>query len=218
MPRYKRARGGYRRNIQRRNRTNFTYGNVVDKVIRDVSVLKGLINTEFKTIDTVNTGTVSTTAGFVLLNGTAPGDDFDTRDGRQIRVKSVQVTITWIQHATAVVTFLRVIIFIDKQPNEVTPVVTQLLDTSSIVSFRNLDQRKRFIILKDKVLTMSDVGTKQGIMKWYKQLDAKTMYDAGTAGTIADITTNALFLMLVSSEASNQPTVTRVTRVRFIDN
>ncbi len=209
-----------RRQMQRYNpNLNFSYGNVVDKLTKDVSKMMGLLNTEFKSIDIAASGTVSTTAGFVLLNGTAPGDDFDTRDGRVIRMKSIQITLTYFINSNATLTFIRILVFIDKQPNEATPTITQLLDTSSIVSFRNLDFRKRFIILKDDIVAMTIQGANRlGSWKYYKQIDAKTQYDADTTGTIADITTNAIFLMLVSSEGTNLPNVTRVSRVRFIDN
>ncbi len=222
MPRNRRynARRGRSNRPRRRynSNMNFTYGNVVDKLTKDVSKMMGLLNTEFKAIDIANSGTVSTTAGFVLLNGSAPGDDFDTRDGRQVRIKSIQITLTYFQHSSAVVTQIRAIVFLDKQPNETTPTVTELLDTATMVSFRNLNFRKRFVILRDEVFTMSDSGSKMGIWKYYKQIDAKTVFDAGTAGTIADITTNAIFLMLLSTEATNLLNVTRVSRIRFIDN
>ncbi len=217
-----RGRGRYNNRRQttryRPQNFNFTYGNMVDKMGKDLTRVMSLLNTEFKSIDLAASGTVSTTAGIVLLNGTAPGDDFDTRDGRQARMKSIQITLTYFINSSATLTFIRIIVFIDKQPNEVTPTAVQLLDVGDIVSLRNLDFRKRFVILKDDIVTMSDAGEKLGSWKFYKKIDTKTQYDAGTAGTIADITTNALFLLLVSSEATNTPNVTRVSRVRFIDN
>ncbi len=219
--RFNSRRGRKRRFTPRRsfnNNVNFTYGNVVDKLTKDVTKLMGLLNTEFKAIDTVASGTVSTTAGMVLLSGSAPGDDFDTRDGRQIRIKSVQLTLIYFINGSATLTFIRIIIFLDKQPNETTPTVTELLDVGDIVSHRNLDNRKRFWIIKDEIVTLSITGEQLGSWKFYQLLDIKGIYDAGTAGTIADIITNALFLMLVSSEATNLPNVTRVSRVRFIDN
>ncbi len=209
-------KGRGRRNYN--NRYNFTYGNVLDKVITDVAKLKGLVNTEFKQSDATVTGVVSSTAGFVLLNGMVKGDDFDTRDGRQIRVKSVQLSIRYVMSSSATFSQMRCIIFIDKQPNEITPVVLDLLDSAAMQAFRNLDQRKRFVILYNNVVSMSINGMRGGMIDYYKRLDMKTVFDDSDAGDITDISTNAIWLMLISTEATNTVTISRSTRIRYIDN
>jgi len=45
---------------------------------------------EWKVIDSVGSTTASTTATFALLNGLAPGDGFNTRDGREVSIQSIQ--------------------------------------------------------------------------------------------------------------------------------
>ncbi len=200
------------------NRYNFTYGNVLDKMVGDVARLKGLINTEFKQADTTATGVVGTTASILLINGLAKGDDFDTRDGRQVRMKSAQIAITYKMSQSATFSQIRCMVVIDKQPNEILLVITDLLDSQAMQTFRNLDQRKRFVILKDEVVSMSIDGEQGGIIKWYKRMDMKSIYDDSDAGDITDISTNALYLILFSTEATNTVTISRSTRVRYIDN
>ncbi len=210
----RRRRGG-RRNY---NNSNFTYGNVLDKVVNDVYRLKGLINVEFKTNDLAASATLTTTPLIAVLNSISTGDQFNTRDGRKVRWKSVQVNLEITMHATPINDMVRIMIVIDKQPNEIGLVIGDLLDTTTICSFRNLDQRKRFVILRDDVITLSVGGGTVKYWNYYRKIDMITIYDDSDAGTIADISTNAMWLVMFSTEATNGPTVSRCTRMRFIDN
>ncbi len=213
---YSRRRGGKRRY---NNNRNFTYGNVLDKVIGDVARLKGLINTEFKTVDVSNTTAVTDSGLVLLLNATIAGDDFNNRDGRQIRFKSIQYAVNVIQDPTAVSTITRIMIVLDKQPNAILMVLTDLLTSAANnLDFRNLDNRKRFVILSDKIVTQSDTANTVDRVQLYKQLDFHTVYDDSNAGNITDIETNALYMVIISSEATNAPTCQIETRARFIDN
>ncbi len=200
-------------------RKNLTYGQVGRKVINDVARLKSLINTEFKSFDQEATVSQSTTPSVILLNGAVKGDTLSTRDGRVVRLKSLQYSFFFTMNTSATSSHVRLIFFIDKQPSGVAPIVAQLLDTQSVVSFRNLDNRKRFVILKDFVVTLSNVGaTKNAYRDHYRDLDMRTIYNDANLGTIFDIESNALYLIMFSNEATNTPTVERATRVRFIDN
>ncbi len=191
----------------------------VNYLTKKVSQLSGLLNTEFKKIDNSANGTVSTTAGIVLLNGLAKGDDFDTRDGRQVRMKHLTLDLTFFQSgAAADITFMRIIIFVDKQANEATPVVLDYLQVSNMVSRINLDNRHRFYTLFDRVVTMSNTGQKLGQLHFKHSMSTLVTFDDGNAGTIADITTNAIYLLLVSTEGTNLPNATWFTRIRFLDN
>ncbi len=219
--RYQRRGGVRRRGFRNRTqgtRDNFTYGNVLDKVVRDVSRLSGLINTEFKKIDTVNDSTIPSTGFIRLINASVVGDDFTNRDGRQIRIKSCGVTFTMIMDSVPLDSQLRCMVVIDKQPNGILMTIAQLLDTSTVSSFKNLDNRKRFVILKDEVLTLSQSGENNTHLKWYKKIDMKTVYDSSNTGSISDITTNALYLVMISNDTPTGPRVICNTRVRFIDN
>ncbi len=223
MPYTKKGNTGYYKKKYtkyKKRKGQFTYGQVLDKVVGDVSRLKGLINTEFKTVDTSSATAVSASGTVQLLNATIAGDDFDNRDGRVIRCKSIQYAINIIMEpATAVNTTTRVMLVIDKQPNGVLMTVGELLTSgASNLDFRNLDNRKRFIILSDKIVMQSNTANTLDRLELYKQIDMKTIYDDSNAGTIADIESNALFLVMISSEATNTPTLQVETRMRFIDN
>lgn len=180
--------------------------------------LKSLINTEFKTVDTVASSVITTTPIIAIINALATGDDFDDRDGRVVRFKSIDVRLEMTMNTTPINDMIRVMVVIDKQANETTLLILDLLTLADMRSHKNLDQRKRFVILKDEVIEFSVGKGTNKLFHWYKKLDMKTIYDSGNAGTIADITTNAMYLILFGTEAANGVLVSRSVRMRYIDN
>ncbi len=188
-----------------------TLSNRVTKLEKEVK------NVEFKTNGQTTTGTVSATPGFVLLNGIIRGDTSLQRDGNVIQVKSIQLSLDYSMDLSSGFTQLRVIIVQDKQPNQLTPAFTDIFDVATMTAFRNLDNRSRFITHKNIVVSMSSAGNKGGHFDWYKRLNVKTQYDVGNSGAVADITTNAFFLILFSTDSLDPPTITHTTRLRFTD-
>lgn len=196
------------------------YGAATAQLYKDVAMLKNLINVEFKVSDTTHSeGALAQVSEGFLLNGLIKGDDISTRDGRQVRWKSVQVDGYWLQHASAVNTNLRIILVIDKQPSEVEPAFTDIYDTDTELSHRNLNNRKRFVILKvfNQIITTQG-GDSMRNFAFYEKLDMKTVYDASNTGDVGDISSNALYLFFVSNQPTNRPTVQFNSRMRFIDN
>lgn len=206
----------------RRKTTNRrkVYGAAGMQLYKDVKMLKNLINVEFKKHDVYNSVNVNNTGSFVLLNGLSNGDDYNDRDGRQVRFKSIQVQTRTLLNPSSTNTVFRMILFIDKQANAGSPAVTELLDVATAArtdAFRNLDYRKRYVILKDKRFTVnSDYPEK--IVDFYKRLDMKTIFDDSSTGTINDISSNSLYLYFVSDEVTNTPAILYNSRLRFIDN
>lgn len=216
----------YRGRRRRRNYTRYkkrmpqrvSYWSTAKQLWKDVTYLKSLINTEFKYKDTSANSAISTSPNFQLLNGLARGDDSTDRDGRQVRIKSLQSNFLFTQHASATSTIVRCIFFIDKDANGATPNMTDVFEAATINAPRELDNRKRFVILKDWTVTLTSSGQTIKRQKVFKNLDMKTVYDDSTAGDITDISSNSLFLLLLSNEATNTPTVNSYVRIRFVDN
>ncbi len=212
-----RNRGGYRRNVG--TSYNFTYGNVMDKVIGDIGKLKGLINTEFKAKNVINDILPTTTMNITLLNGLTKGDNLDNRDGRIVRIKSVWIKQYFTINPTATDTFIRIMVIIDKQPNSTLLTIGEILESTRIESMTSLNSRKRLIFLMDKVITLTQGSGTAYYDSYYRKLDMHTVYDASNLGDISDISTNALYLCTLTNEVmANAPFVGRLSRIRFIDN
>lgn len=196
------------------------YGGAVSQLYKDVKMLKNLINVEFKRADQTASTTSSTAGNTILLNGLQKGDDFQNRDGRQVRIKSVQVQLRVTMAAAATTTCFRYFILLDKQPNTTGFAMSDVLDTAvagGVDAFRQLSNRKRFVILKQQRLVL-DSDDPSRVIQFYKKLDLKTIYDDSDTGAIADVTTNALYLYMMSDQGANVPTVIYNARLRFIDN
>jgi len=197
-----------------------SYSRGVRQLASDVSKLYGMVNVEYKVKDLVATATPSTSGSLTLLNGLTKGDDYNNRDGRQVRWKSIQMYLRSTIHASATNTSIRAIIFIDKQASETAPTVASLLDittASGVDAFRNLSNRKRFVILADKRVTLN-TDFPEKTTRYYKKIDMKQIFDDSDAGTVSDVTTNSLYVLFISDEATNVPNVIHNFRLRFIDN
>jgi len=189
---------------------------------------------ELKTIDAlevrINPVTGLAAPTFALLNGVATGDDFNSRDGRQIVIKSIyfRADLQPYGNTMSYGDTVRCMIVQDTQPNGVIFTVGDLFtattNTYGSVAMNNLNNRSRFKVLMDKqvsmdpaiyaasVLTGGNPSTKT--IKKFIKCHIPVQY-SGTGATIASIATNSLYLVVFSD---NQLVDFRSsTRVRFVD-
>lgn len=205
----------------KRIRRGFRAVGVVAKLARDVNYLRSVVNVEKKYIDVSATPTSSTTVAFVLLNGLVTGSTATSRLGQSIKMISVYPNLFWSINAAAATTYVRVIIFIDKQANGAAPAGNDLLVTStSVLSPLAIANSRRFKVLMDIRKTLSLNGNEIVRYKRFRKLQTHVEFNTGNAGTIADIQTNSLYLMHMSDQPAgmNVPTFSYNVRTRFIDN
>lgn len=130
---------------------------------------------------------------------------------------------------------VRLQLIYDKQPNGAAPTLSDILSTTSGGASRNhikIDQRDRLSILKDKVFILGG-GNGSTAQKWFLMNDQhsyaikifkklnniETTFNSGTAGTIADINTGALFLVSSGTQGTLNPDpyMDSMHRVAFTD-
>lgn len=170
--------------------------------------------------------TPSTTTTFRLLNGCTQGDAVGNRSGDEIKCTSVLIDVQINQKyvdATHLYgkypSTVRCMLVVDKQPNKAIFAITDLLVDETLHAMRNYQQRKRFHVLYDKLITYTPPNSAMPtaaqtvtikefkIRKNLKNL--KTEY-AGNAGTVADITKNSVYFLYFTDdtyEANNYPPV-----------
>lgn len=195
-----------------------------------------------KKVNDVAVGTIQvhTTGSITLLCNPALGSDFNNRIGRKINITSCYIrgmvaTEPSLGPATGTACpsqQARMILFEDMQPNGATPAVTDILNTASPFSQLNLNGRDRFKIYTDKIwsfgpyLASTTATQAQSLcaqqaysIKKYKKLNIETIFNATNGGTIADITSGALFMLWIGSTASggNDANAIISTRVRYND-
>ncbi len=184
--------------------------------------IKSLMNVEFKNHDVGQTAVAFAVAPVITqLTNIAIGDTTNTRDGSSVKLVSILFKYNILMNASATKTACRVLIIHDRQTNEAIYTGTDFFSDVSagdgIVSARNLDNGHRFQVLYDKVHTYSATGRQISYHQFYKKLNLKLRYD-NAAAAITSLTQSSLSLVLVTNEATNVPTITSLTRLRYVDN
>lgn len=188
----------------------------------------------------INTATyqANTTGSFTLLFIPVLGTDFNARIGRKTRAVSLYIRgRVSLEDAISLGAgniagqMIRMIIFVDLQPNGAAPAVTDLLNEALPSSQLNANNRDRFLVLKDKQYTFDPIlmntttpfaafNTTSYPVKCYKKINVETIFNATNGGTIADITSGAIYMFWIGSSAAGVNTDANAivsTRVRYLD-
>jgi len=208
--------GGVGRRIGGRVDNYFNFGS---QVARDLNSIRRFINTEVHYLDNVQTAVnVSSTTTFTLLNGMQLGDSSVTRTGQSIKMDGLDIRFTLAGNITAVQTFSRILVVLDKQCNGAIFTDTLLLSTATPTSPYVVGQQNRFVVLYDNTFALSTGGPLCSVNCIKVNANQHVEYNAGNAGTIADINSNSLYLLWLSDQAVNMPIMTAYSRLWFIDN
>lgn len=178
--------------------------------------------------------------GLLLYNAPVRGLTRDLRVGCQISLRSVQYGIEVGANPTAVVaTHVRLILLVDREPNGVAPLFTDIFADPAIgnaylsmFNYNTVGKGKRIRIVKDMMFNLNLVAPNQAAAgapnvsnlsrtvykKLYKRLPMRIQFNDGNAGTIADISRNAVYLAFVSNQpGAVQPFLNIEHRVMFND-
>lgn len=184
---------------------------------------------------------VNTTGSITLLCFPVTGADQNARIGRKIQIKSVYVRgAVFSDFATRAPVAAeanptqqgRMIIVWDTQPNGAVMTIAQLLNTATPLSMLNLDNRDRFKIIKEKVFHFGPsaigaagvatyaVSPQSANIKCYAKMNHSMQFNAVNGGTIADVTSGALYMVWIGTTVAgaNDITATVSTRVRYSDS
>lgn len=185
---------------------------------------------ELKYVDIAAAGYACDTTGSVtLLSGIATGDDNNTRDGRQVTIKSVQLRGNiQPQDDTSGPNHARVMLVWDNAPNGTIATIANILTASAATSFPLVNNSQRFTILYDhsfiqgKVSTTATQTFASGQMtdpiKVYLKMNNVAQYN-GTGATIASVQNGALYLVTIGDQAATAASDAYLaTRVRFTDD
>lgn len=215
----------YRKRYRRKPRTRWqNYGIGLNQLKNDVYKLKNMVNVEYKNHDVeVSSTSMDVNGSITALNYVDQGDGTESRDGSMFRCKSLEMRYNLNLHDNLTApTTVRIILFLDTDPSGTTPTVGQLLDdtTNPHLSPRNLDNRSRFVIIYDKLLTLNPNGLERYAAKIFKKLDYKVLITGATASA-ANVKKNGLYSCFLSSQTSGatyKPTYLMHSRIRYIDN
>lgn len=74
-----------------------------------------------------------------------------------------------------------------------------------------MDNRDRFVALYDFQTTIDQLGSRSGqVVKKFRKSMVTTSYNAGAAGTVADIASNSIYLLYIYTQIGTgaAPTIT----------
>lgn len=187
---------------------------------------------ELKFFDTTKTTTTSSTSGAIFNSSLVlipQGVTESNRVGRKCVVKRLNMRGNFdLVSATAAnqtSDVLRVIVYVDKQTNGAAATVTDILETATYNSFRNLSNTQRFQILYDKSFGLNaPSGQGDGTTFAYgeyaepwsmnKTLSLPIEYNS-TTGALTEITSNNIGVLVISKAGAAK--FDYVARVRFSD-
>ena len=155
-----------------------------------------------------------------LINGLETGAGEGKRIGNSISINSLKLTSSFKISEDAEATIVRLILVYDKGADNAVFTNADLLTVTSspdnMYSFFRTDTSKRFRVVFDRLYNLSKNGVQSRTVKWskkYKQpLVAK--YSANN-GTIADIETGSLYLMVLSDDNTNKPVFSFTLRLVY---
>lgn len=157
-----------------------------------------------------------------LLNGLVPGSAANQRIGRKVVMKSILLRWSFQLGVTSVSGGCgRILVVYDKQANAAAPTAGDVLLLDDFRSPNNLSNRDRFVTLFDQIVgPISVQGDFETAGTLYKRINLETMFNAGTAGTIGDITSGSVYLFAAQSGGvtTEQPKMRIRARIRYEDN
>lgn len=219
-----------RRNVKAGGSLSFQ--NRMFKVEAKANYALSQLNTEMKEKDISFTASGAGGGSVLLLNGLQQGTSNTNRIGETVRWKNISMRVAYGGHASENIWY-RYLIVRDRQPNGTAATVGTILNAASVQAHRNLNFSKRFKVLADRTLylPLGDGSVDGGFTSLFIDLEKvrkaqpaknksanETNYGLGNAGTIADITENAYYLVQVSSATTNNPTFSGDIRMRYLDN
>lgn len=214
-----RRRGGYRRRYPRRGNGQMDLVKTAKMAYAGVKYLKGLVNVEKQALESTSTSNPdSTTGSLSCLNLIAQGDAEGNRQGDSIMMKQIHLNIRYTINSSASNTSVRTILFLYKQPQGATPIITFPLSSATQMSPYNHDNAGLYTILYDKTVCLSNTGQQERYLQITRKFyQVHETFDGATASA-ADIQRNALWILHVSDEATNTPTVVHRSQLLYVDN
>lgn len=196
------------------------YAGPVGRIARTVSSIAQMVNTEKKYVDNTSSLIAVPNTGIVVANYTTmpQGLGDNSRIGNSIKGKSISGKLYMSKNIGVQTTGLRLLWVLDKECDGSLPSLAQILDNVDIVSGVNRDYSKRYVILKDQLMTLNDGGGQTKFRKFFFPTDFHVHFDGPTAA-IGDAKENQVFLFALSDQAlGTAPLLTHFGRFNYYDN
>jgi len=116
---------------------------------------------------------------------------------------------------------IRVLVIYDKQSNAALPAILQIVNTNDFLSPMNLSNSDRFTVIRSFYTEPLSVNNNYSVSGHeYIKMDLEAIYNDTNGGTIADIQTGSIILLVAqdSNITTAGPFFSFISRIRFDDN
>ncbi len=194
------------------------YTAAASQLYRDVRWLMSVVNVEDKYIDTSGGVTYGNTWTYILINAIAQGTTPNTRIGQSVKCVGIELRCTtYVAAASTVPQNVRIMCFIDKQPNAAAPGATDVYP-NNVLAPRTVGYIDRFSILFERTFALNTVSTANVAFDYIARQDWHEEFNLLNNGTIADITKNALYMGYITDQSVNLPNLGYYARYVYVDN
>lgn len=193
------------------------YANYAITAFNTANYLKTLINVERKYHSvTISQNPDNSTGAVTYLSGLTQGDTASNRDGNKVRVRSIQYHGRISINPSATQTNVRVLLCRLKDTNGTDASITDLFETPSVYEFYKTNEIFNYKVLKDKTFTVNS-DKPNVVFRWFIKQNSHLQY-SGNSNAVTDQQRNGYFLISISDQMTNTPTVGGRTRMQYIDN
>ncbi len=186
----------------------------------------GLSNLEIKFVDnSASHSLITRTAQIDVLNIVDQGNGPSERNGREITMKTIQLSCAVSEKVGSVPTIYRFKLVFDKSTNGAAAAGGDILSNGGTalapLGYNNLDNRNRFVTLWDSgPFEAEKVGNNNAnkTFQVFQKINYSTIY-SGTGGGVGNIKSGGLLLMLVcnNSVTTQNHTIYYTARLRYND-
>lgn len=188
---------------------------------------------ELKSVDSMANGLAYDAANFnfypitsggavVCLNEIGQGTALGQYIGNQVSIKSLSIRYSIILNQdTPAATSGRVIFLWDKQPEGVEPAVLDVLTSANYLSYLNMNNRDRFVVLRNDEFSLSPEGDQTILVERHVKINMRATYPNPVTNptTPQYPRTGALLLLYIADQAAaSEPAIRGLFRVRYYDN
>jgi len=220
MPYYRR-RKTYRRRRSRQPwyRKKYNAAQLAYKAYKGVRYIKGLVNSEMFHDGVNNSAAYSWSGALQHITAISQDDTVSGRTGNSVLLRQMWIKWTASINSSATNTLVRVMIICDKQQvGDTSPSASTVLDQTGTIQapFGNLAVASvgRFKVLYSKVVNLNQ-DRPTTMQSHYFNMRTHVRYN-GTADT--DIQKNGHYVLIISNEETNTPTIQHNIRIGYHDN
>lgn len=198
--------------------TKYSLSEIAQKAYTGVKYLSGLVNAEKFKFDSSIAWTPTTAGDISSLNLIAQGDGDSGRTGNSIFVRGLSIQGNMSRNSAGTYPdgqVVKLMVVMDtQQVGDTSPAITDIIESNGVNSFLNSDTVGRFQVLYNKRITL-DTQHPNVLIKFNKSMRHHIRFNGSGA---SDVQKGGLYVLALSNESTNAPTVGLQCRLTYHDN